>query len=54
VRRALHLGVARSRADAAKIIADFNREMVAMNDDGTYRNILDKHTGSLAMVEKGE
>jgi ABC-type amino acid transport substrate-binding protein len=54
VRRALHMGVARSRADAAKIVADFNRELVAMNDDGTYRKILDKHTGSLAVVEMGE
>ena len=54
VRRALHMGVARSRADAAKIVADFNRELVAMNNDGTYRKILDKHTGDLAVVEKGE
>jgi polar amino acid transport system substrate-binding protein len=54
VRRALHVGVSRARADASKIVADFNRALVTMNDDGTYRKILDKHTGSLAVVEKGE
>jgi polar amino acid transport system substrate-binding protein len=54
VRRALHMGVSRARPDASKIVADFNRALVAMNDDGTYRKILDKHTGSLAVVEKGE
>jgi polar amino acid transport system substrate-binding protein len=53
VRRALHMGVSRQRGDAAKIVADFNRELEAMNKDGTYRKILDKHTGSLAVVQPG-
>jgi len=53
VRRALHMGVSRQNPEAGKILADFNRELEAMNADGTYREILDLHTRGLAVVEPG-
>ena len=53
IRRALSMGVSREHPQHAAIVADFNREIAAMNSDGAYRKILDKHTGSLAVVEAG-
>lgn len=39
----LHIGVSRTNPDHAKIVADFNKAMRDMKQDGTYQTILESH-----------
>lgn len=41
--RGLRIAVSRKRADAEKIVADFEAELQRMKDDGTYLDILHQH-----------
>jgi len=44
----LHIAVSRDNPRSGKLIADFNKAIAAMRQDGTYRAIVDKHLKPLA------
>jgi polar amino acid transport system substrate-binding protein len=41
--RGVNIGVSRKNPDHAKIVADFDKAIAAMKQDGTYGRILEKH-----------
>lgn len=49
-RRALRLGVSRMNPDAAEIVAKFDAAIAAMREDGTYDEIVRRHTSGLAKL----
>ena len=49
-RRALRLGVSRKNPDAAEIVAAFDEAIAAMQEDGTYDEVVRRHTAGLAKL----
>ena len=49
-RRALRLGVSRHNADAEEIIAAFNAAIIAMKEDGSFNEIVGRHTKGIAVL----
>ena len=49
-RRALRIGVSRENPDAAEIVAKFDAAIAAMREDGTYDEIVQRHTAGLAKL----
>jgi polar amino acid transport system substrate-binding protein len=49
-RRALRLGVSRMNPDAPEIVAAFDEAIAAMRADGTYDEIVRRHTAGLAKL----
>jgi len=41
--RGVNIGVSRKNPDHEKIVADFNKAIATMKQDGTYARILQKH-----------
>ncbi len=50
IRRALRLGVSRLNPDAAGIVAAFDGAVEAMRKDGTYDQLVQKHTQGMAVL----
>jgi polar amino acid transport system substrate-binding protein len=53
IRRGLRIGVSRQNPQHEKIVADFDQAMRQMDEDGTYEQILDKHTAGIATIAPG-
>lgn len=51
-RRALRLGVSRKNPDAQKIIAAFDAAIQEMQADGSYAEIVKRHTAAIALLPK--
>ena len=49
-RRALRMGVSRKNPHAAEIVAAFDEAIAAMQEDGTYDEIVRRHTAGLAKL----
>ncbi len=49
-RRALRLGVSRKNPKAQEIVAAFDQAIAAMREDGTYDDIVRRHTAGLAKL----
>jgi ABC-type amino acid transport substrate-binding protein len=49
-RRALRLGVSRMNPNAAEIVAAFDEAIENMQDDGTYDEIVKRHTAGIARL----
>lgn len=49
-RRALRIGVSRDNPEAPAIVAAFDTAMTAMREDGTYDEIVRKHTSGIAVL----
>lgn len=51
-RRALRLGVSRQNPDAEKIVAAFDAAIQEMRKDGSYSEIVKRHTAAIALLPK--
>ena len=51
-RRALRLGVSRFNEDAETIIANFNQAIEEMKEDGSYDEIIRRHTEGMAILPR--
>ncbi len=51
-RRALRLGVSRQNPNAQKIVAAFDAAIQEMREDGSYAEIVKRHTASIALLPK--
>ena len=49
-RRGLRMGVAKAHPEHQTIVADFDQTIQEMNRDGTYKAIVEKHTGGFAVL----
>lgn len=54
VRRGLSIGVSRQNPEHAEIVEAFNKALRSIHEDGTYRQILARHTDGIAVVTRAE